>query len=126
MTICAAVNINDQGICLIADSLVTSKGSSVTSKVIVNKDGEILEWTAELEGVTSKGESFQPVSGDEFTCYGEAACKIARLGLDLFIGFAGSELFCTSLSEEMTPTAQRMASHEGFQLISQAGRAFAG
>lgn len=120
MTICAAVNINDQGICLVADSIVTSTGSPVTSQVIVSKDGEIIEWIAELEGVTSKGESFQPVSKDEFTCYGEGACKIARFGPDLIAGFAGSELFCTSLAIEMTLTAQRVASQERI-LIDQPG-----
>lgn len=112
MTICAAVNINDKGICLVADSVVTSTGSPVTSQALVRKDGEIIEWTAELDGVTSRGENFQPVSRDEFTCYGEGACKIARFGPDLFAGFAGSEVFCKSLAEEMTPTAQRVASQE--------------
>ena len=108
MTICAAANINDQGICLVADSIVTMTGSPVTSQVIVSKDGEVIEWEPEREGMTSKGETFQPILRDEFTCYGEGACKLARFGPDMFAAFSGNVMFCESLAEAMTLSAEKI------------------
>lgn len=108
MTICAAANINDQGICLVADSIVTMIGSPATSQVIVSKDGEVIEWEPEPDGMTSKGETFQPIITDEFTCYGEGACKLARFGPDMFAAFSGNARFCESLAEAMTLSAKKI------------------
>jgi hypothetical protein len=108
MTICAAANIDDQGICLVADSIVTKAGSPVTSQVIVSKDGEVIEWEPEREGVTSKGETFQPVITDEFICYGEGVCKLARFGPDMFAAFSGNAGFCESLAEAMNLSAEKI------------------
>ncbi len=108
MTICAAANIDDQGICLVADSIVTMTGSPVTSQVIVSKDGEVIDREPEYDGVTSKGETFQPVISDEFTCYGEGTCKLARFGPDMFAAFSGNAGFCESLAEAMNLSAEKI------------------
>lgn len=64
----------------------------------------------------SKGETFQPVLIDEFTCYGEGSCKLARFGPDMFAAFSGNAMFCESLAEAMTLTAKSVGNGESVSL----------
>ena len=100
MTLCAAVNLNGRGICLVADSVVTT--AEPPRRILVGADGELIREELDVAGRTSKDEAYQPLSHDGGVDYfSEIACKLTHLGPDLFVAFSGEEVFCRLLAEAL-------------------------
>jgi hypothetical protein len=92
MTLCAVVNWNGRGICLVADSVVTTterRGASLSERTRIDPRG------TDVAGRTSKDEAYQPLSHDGGVDYFEIACKLTHLGL---LSRLPQEVLCRLLS----------------------------
>ena len=101
MTLCAAVKLEERGVLLVADTIVTSS-SPATGPFQVTRKGAIVAVRPDIVGRTSKDEQYQPLSRENrVSFFSEIACKLTHLGPDAFVAFSGDEVLCRRLAEVM-------------------------